>query len=425
MRNANTGVFAAFVLVFFLLLLAGPMLFLLYRSGFLRLPELTYYNITIAATAGLFVIPFFLVFLAAISLAAKRKKAAAAGLKLKREPEHYPWEDVFRSSSRTGTDRFKATAKKVGPSAPKPSITALAVVAVLVAASIVFFVMIVPGARNAFTNIGKGPNLTNLSNLTNMTDLTKLSPAEDASNATKNESTLLQFFKAKLSNLRKAGITNLTEAARLAEAAKTKEEETKEKQKQEKEARQKGQEALALAAKFKAAAATVSKTVSKASNVKVFWPYALVGIGVLVLIAGSFYFYKAKKVKPATEWLSACIADSADWLVAIFSDVKRNSVKLFIFTVVIAVAALAFVFRNWFKVKLSGFSKVFVPVLGTIRESAVSIFYAAKNFLLAYRLYILIGVVVLLVVLGILFALARKAMGKEKAEKEKALAKTK
>ncbi|MBI2581178.1 hypothetical protein HYV85_05245 [Candidatus Woesearchaeota archaeon] len=400
MKRANTGVFAAFLLVFlFLLVTVIPLLLLLFSYGFLQLPKLTYYNITIAATTGLFIIPVFLVFLAAvIALAAKRKGAAvAAGLKPRREPEPYPWESVFGAAGKEDFKAVKVTAKTAFTS-PKPSVTVLAVAAVIVAATVVFFVMVVPTAKDVFTGGGKGSNLTVLANLS----------AGISDNVVKNESasSLFQFFKAKLSNLRKTNMTGLAEEARIAEAKKLAELE-KAKQKQEKEAKQKEQKASsfsALAAKFNAVKAAAVK-------VSAFWPYALAGISMLVMLAGGFYFYRAKKVKPAAEWVRTCVADSAGWLAVLFSDVKRNGLKLLIIAAVVLAAALAFVFRSWLKAKLPAFSKVAVPVLAAIRESAISFFYAARNFLLAYRIYILIGIAVLLVIFGILFVLERK--GKE------------
>lgn len=409
--NNNSAAFLL-LLLFLVLATAPPALVFAYHYGVLPLPQLDYGSVMIFATAALFLLPVFFVLFAAVAMLLKKRKESGGvvGVAAKRAPksEHYPWEGVFRTAEK---EEFKAAKAKVraafvAPSAPKLNVAALVVVAVIVAATVIFFVIIVPGAKNVFTNIGQGSNLTNL---------TKLSTAEDASNASnavKNESTntLLQFFKTKLSGLKKGSITNLTEAAQLAEAAKAK-------QKQEKEAKQKEQRTSsfsALATKFKAAAAAVSKTVSKASKVKVFWPYALIGVGVLVLLAGGFYFYKAKKAKPTVEWLRACVADSAGWLVVLFAEVKRNSLKLLVSAVVIAVAALAFVFRSWLKVKLPAFSKVAVPVLAAIRESAISFFYATRNFLLAYRLYILIGIAVLLVVLCVLFLLERKGKEKEK-----------
>ncbi len=401
MRNANTGVFAAFLLVF-LLLLAAPVLFFLYGYGFLQLPQLTSFNVMAAATAGFFIIPVFFVFLASIiKLSAKGKRAAVfAGLKPRQEPEHYPWEGVFQAAEK---DEFKTVSvgAKTAFATPKPNITVLAVIAVIVAATVVFFVMVVPTAKDMFTVDGKGSNLTDLANLS--------AGAGISDSTVKNESanSLLQFFKAKLSNLRKTNITGLAEEAKAAEAKKSAEAAKKEaaaRQKQEKEARQKEQRASS----FSALAAKFTKFKAAALKAAQFWPYALAGIGVLILLAGGFYIYKAKKIKPAIELFRTAAADSVGWLAVIFSDVKRNSLKLLIFAVVIAAAVLAFVFRNWLKAKLPAFSKAVAPVLAAIRESAISFFYAARNFLLAYRLYILIGIAVLLVVLGILFALERK-----------------
>ncbi|MBI2141457.1 hypothetical protein HYU16_03460 [Candidatus Woesearchaeota archaeon] len=400
MRHANTGVFAAFLLVF-LLLLAAPVLFFLYGYGFLQLPKLTSSNIVVAATAGLFFIPVFLVFLAAIvKLAAKRKRGAAViGFKPRQEPEHYPWENVFRAA---GKEEFKAAKVKVKAAfaAPKLNATALAVAAVIIAATVVFFVVVVPTAKDVFTGDGKGSNLTDLGNLS--------AGISDKDNVVKNESasSLFQFFKAKLSNLGKTNMTSQAEEAKAAEAKKLAEAE-KAKQKQEKEAKQKERMASsfsALAVKFKAVKAA-------ALQASAFWPFVLAGAGILVLLAGGFYVYKAKKIRPAIELLRTSAADSVEWLAVLFAAARKNIVKIIALAILVAAAIAAFVFRDWLRGKVSGLS----GFPGSLPNSLFELAFAVRDFFSAYRFYIAIGVIALLVILGILFVLERKGKESETA----------
>ncbi|MBI2143489.1 hypothetical protein HYU20_04085 [Candidatus Woesearchaeota archaeon] len=185
-----------------------------------------------------------------------------------------------------------------------------------------------------------------------------------------------------------------------AKRAQAKAEEAKAKQEQEKEAKeakQKEQRASsfsALATKFRAAALKASA----------FWPYAIAGIGVLVLLAGGFYIYKAKKIKPAAEWFKTSFrtsaADSADWFAVLFTAARMNSIKIVALAVVVAAAIAAFVFRGWLLGKIS-----------KAPDSALGVLLAVRDFFSAYRIYIAIGIIALLAILGLLFVLERK--GKE------------
>lgn len=84
MGNNNSGILVLLFLAL-ALLLAVPLLFL---SG--AMPALSYRDISIAATAGLFIIPVLFVFLAAIILASRRKGVARPAAQAR-----YPWDNIF------------------------------------------------------------------------------------------------------------------------------------------------------------------------------------------------------------------------------------------------------------------------------------------------------------------------------------------
>ena len=121
-----------------------------------------------------------------------------------------------------------------------------------------------------------------------------------------------------------------------------------------------------------------------------------------VALAGTLVLSrKTGQLSELREWFK----DIAAWIGSIPSAIRDNFAKAILPAIlaILVVAAIAgFIFRKWLASKF--------PILARLKISGnlSHLPSALKDFVLVYRLYILIGVLTLLVVIGILIALEKR-----------------
>ncbi len=384
--NKSVALFLALVLFLFLITMP-PVLFFGRRYGVLSLPQLTSHNIALAATAGLFAIPVFFIYAAAIIVALKKgrpegvglRPAAVARVAVAERQVHYPWEDIF------GPEREGVAEKPYRKIQGKPfsgNYKALAaVVVVLAIVGLIVLLSVMPNANNAL--FGRGPNETKQASITNA--------ASNASAANASEGNLF---------------SRLLSAAKIRALAQPVVKEAKP------QAKAPAGVPLLAAVKgfgskvkkgFLSSLGSVKLRVSKVNHI-VWRNMAIAGI-IILLAVSVFYSRKSGQLG----WILSWFRDWLDWLVAILVYMRKNKLKVLLWVIVVAVVCAAIgavVFRKWLGARFPSISA------SSFTGAAVNALFAVRDFVSAYRLYILIGIFALLAIIGILFIY--ETMGRKK-----------
>ncbi len=293
--NKSVAVFLLLLAVLFLLVAPLVMVFGHY-SGFLSLPEfVTYHNISIAALAGLFVIPVLFIYAAAIIVAMKKRRPAGIALRpavskavVVGKHVHYHWEDAF------GPERERVAEKphrsQISGKPFAVNYKALAAVAVMLAI-IGLIVLISVVSNNTFFG---GHNETKAVNITKA--------ASDA--VIKNASQLPQANAS-------AGVPLLDKA--------------------------------------KSFGSGVKARISAVNHV-VWRNMAVAGV-VILLAASLFYSRRTGQLAEVPDWLGGW----AGWLLGIFAYARRNKLKVLLYVLAAAVVCgviAAVAFGKLLKIKL-------------------------------------------------------------------------
>ena len=365
MGNNNSGL----LLLLFLLLafvLAVPLLFLLLHYNAVALPSLSSNSIAIAAAAGLFVIPVLFLFLAIIALAGKTRRAGPARVR-------YPWEAAFPEVAKEhelpGAEVSRARAAGKNPNfgvtaagAPVPSAFGI---------KAVFAVVIV---------------LLLLASLVFLSQRLS-SPFDSGSNETKANATAEK----------KTGNSTLPSSSALQNIAAP--------------AKNQG---INLAGWFRSLAASFARFAHLIQDLPAkLWQSIAAAALVVVLVVALFYSSKAGQLSEAGEWFGGIVG----WIGDIPAAIGRNFAKIIMPTILLVAAvflAAGYFFRKWLGANLPGFAFV-AGILADFLSRA-------RDFILLYKLYIVIGVFALVAVVGFLVAADRRGNGsKQQANLEKQL----
>ncbi len=362
MRTNNSGLLVLLLLIL-ALVLAVPLLFLFsyYSPGPATLPALSSHTVTIAATAGLFIIPVLFVYLAAIILAAKTRRAGPARV-------HYPWEndfpDVVKEPEllRAKVSRVRAADKKiaakgthVGLSFDIKAVLAVAIV-ILLLVGLVFWSQRMSGPFSYKSDVSK------------------------ANASVEENATQLQPEKTGNSPARKPlAVPDVAGAAKNF--------------------------GIKITGWFRNLAAGAVHSIQELPA-KVWLSIAAAAL-VVILVAALFYSNKTGQLGEIGNWLK----DIAGWLGTIPAAIRGNFAKKIMpaILMIVAIALVAgYVFRKWLGANLPGFASV--------ANNLVNLPSMARDFILVYRLYILIGIFTLVAVIGFLMTVERRGKGKNQPE---------
>lgn len=383
----SNGSFVTWLLVaFFLFLVTTPVLAFAFYFKILPLPQLDYGSITAVAAAGLLVVPFILLLIAAVALASARKREFIPKLL---KPKRYPWEDVFKQREFAAARAVVIPSRKVAaPIAGPKSGTGVKVIAVIAVVILALAVLafFTPSIRE-FT--GTSSNETrNESKAVAATAYANISEKVPAANVSKIN--ISAFFR-KVFAARNA--TTKVEPAKTVEKA--------------------------VPADFSKAIANLRSSVGKsAADIKSrigkvpykAWQSVAAAVLAVALAATVFLSYRTGQLYEIVLWIKGWIA----WLFSLPSIIMRNKLKSLAIALAVAVVCggvAAFVFRSKLA-KLGGFAAASKAAAANLPSNAgpaiFSLLISVRNFLFVYRLYIFIGIFVLLAVIGILYALERK-----------------
>ena len=395
------------ILITFLFLLTAPIIMVFgHYSGLLQLPEfVTYHNVSIAATAGLFIIPVLFIYLAAIIIALKRRRhsgvssVAVANVAVAKKralvPVRYAWETVFGPEKEPVTVKLKPIPKS---SAALNSRAMAGVVIALAVIGLIILVSVTPSLSNAF---GRSHNETKSANIT----ITQAPGAANADNFSKNvsgkmpasagnaskENVLSRFFSAvtRLQPQQKQLATPLVKVEKPAPQIKISLSPIKN-----------------FAGKIKSwAVSSIGSLKSRVSKVShVVWRNIAIAAVVILFAVSVFYSHKTGQLGEIPEWLNGW----RDWLAGILYAAWRNIWKVIGGVIVVAVIGgiiAAAVFRKW--LSAHGIN-VKLPTISSMPSSPFDALIAVRDFVSVYRLYIIIGVFAFLAMVGILFAFEKK-----------------
>lgn len=382
----NKSIAFFLLLLAFLFLLTVPFVVIfLHYSGLLPLPKfITYHNVSIAATAGLFAIPVLLIYVAAIIIALKKGRPAGAvqpAAAVSRavavgKQVHYPWEDVF------GPEREMVAEEPYSRVQGKQfagNYRALAVVVVVLAVVALVLISVVLNANNAL--FGSGHNETKSANITKV--------ASNASAAKASGSLFSRLFSA--------AKTQVSAQPVIKEA----------------KPQSKSPAGVSVLSAVKGFGSKVKKAfLSSLSSVKLWvskvnhavWRNIAIACVIIIFAASLFYSSKSGQLGGVLGWFRDWLA----WLAAILAAARKNWLKVSLAIILIAVicaATGAVVFRKWLSAR--GLH-VRLPAAGSISDSVVNALLAIRDFVAVYRLYIIIGVVALLVIIGVLLVFERR-----------------
>ncbi|MBI2142783.1 hypothetical protein HYU20_00360 [Candidatus Woesearchaeota archaeon] len=404
MANNKSVAFFVLLLAFLFLLTAPIVLVAGYYFGILRLS-----GIVTAATAGLFLIPAFLVYLAAIVVAVKKRglavpsAAVAKAAVVRQAPARYAWEGVFGLEE--GREEKRHEEKRRATSKP-PAANFKAAAAVVVVIALVALVLLLANATKPA--IVAGANKTGAANVT---------AADASSNVTGEKQSVLSRILARVFAARNA--TN--EAQAVQDVGEKPADEVKPQQPQ------RNLSTVSLSGAAKKALGSVksfggkikSGLVSSAGSLKsgilkvpdAVWQKIAVAAVALLAAVTLFYSHKAGQLGEIPKWFR----DWLSWLLGIFSYAGKNKLKVMLWLVLAAVvcaAVAAVIFRGWLKVKLPA-----LPAfsMSGVVASAVNALLAVRDFVSVYRLYILIGIFSLLAIIGILFIYENRGKKKEES----------
>lgn len=395
----NKSVVLFLLLLAFLFLLTVPLVLILgYSVGLLQLPQVNYRSIAIAATTGLFVIPVLLIFLAAVIVAVKKRKlavpsAAVAKVAVARQvPASYAWEGVFGADEESEHKEKRRTVLK--PS----SANFKAVAAVVIVIALVVLVLLANATKQGSI---AGANKTAVANVT----------AADTPPVTlEEEQNVFSRILAQVFAGRNA--TNETQAGQDAG----------EKPAEIKPQRDTTSVSLSAAAKKVLGSAKnfgskiKSSIIGLTSSIKsrilkvpdAAWRNIAVAAVALLAVGTAFYSHRAGQLGEIPAWFRGWLG----WLATILAAARKNWQKVIIRSILVAVvcaAVAAVVFRKWLAAR---FPSISFP---SIMDAAVSALLAVRDFVSAYRLYILIGIFALLAIIGILFMYETRGKKKEKS----------
>ncbi len=392
---ANDKLAVLVLLLAFLFLLTAPLVLIIgYYFGILPpflidlfAKKVMLSHIITAATAGLFLIPVIFVFLAAIIVAVKKRRLATPSVAVakaavaRQAPARYHWEGMFGQGKRR-EEKSKQTSK--------PHTANLkAAAAVVIVIAIVILVLLLPKAT-------KPDSIADANKTAAANDAI---PAETPSDVTAEKQNVLSRILAKVFAARNA--TNETQEGR--DAVEKPAGEVKP---------QRNISSVSLSAAAKNTLGSVKdfggkvkgKFVDSASKAKsavakvpdAAWQKIAVAAVALLVAGVLFYSHRAGQLGEIPAWFLGWL----DWLKHIFAAAWKNKARVILVAAVIFVAAAgmaAFVFRKKLNAKLPDLS------LSAVSDKALDALFAVRDFVLAYRLYILIGIFALLAIIGILF----------------------
>lgn len=342
----------------FLFLLTVPLALIFgHYSGLLSLPKfVTYRNVSAAVTAGLFIIPVLMVFLAAVIVAVKKQRLAIPSAAVSRpvarkEAVRYPWEGMFGSEER----EEHVERRKPLPKLHAPGSKLRAAAAVIIAVVVLLALLMVLQQKGAFVS-----------------DANKIVEEKPAVVEVKPQQNLTPFqFSAT--------------AKKVVDSAR------------------------GFAGKIKGGfAGSVSKVKSAAAKVpSAAWQGIAIAVLVLLFAGTLFYSRKTQQLGSIPDWVGGW----AGWLLGIFSYAGKNRLKALLWAIAAVVACaviVAVAFGRQLKVKLPALPAVSMP---GIANSAANALLAVKDFVSVYRSYIAIGIFALLAIIGILVALEKRGKG--------------
>lgn len=341
------------VVLFFLLL---AFLFILTASLVLVFKER---GLAFAATAGLFIMPVLFVYFAAVIVAVRKRRlhgfpsAAVSKPAAKKEPVRYPWEGMFGIEEKEYVERRKPVLK---PSAAgsKPGV---AVIIVIAAVALILLVALQQKAADV-----PGSNKT-------------IEAKQDAGEKPAGEVKLqLNFTSVRLS----AAAKKVADSARGFGGK--------------------------IKSKLTGAASSLKSRIQKVPSAA--WEGVAVAAVAFLLVYTVFYSHGTGQLGGIQKWFRGWLG----WLLGIFSYAGKNKLKVLLWLVLVAVvcaAIAAVVFRKWLIAKFPS-----VSASGLI-GMAVNALIAVRDFVLVYRIYIIIGIFVMLAVIGILVAFEKKSKGKD------------
>ncbi|MBI2549596.1 hypothetical protein HYV83_00255 [Candidatus Woesearchaeota archaeon] len=384
MRN-NDAFVLWLVVALFLFLVTIPVLAFAFYFKILPLPQLDYGSIAAVAAAGLLVVPLIFVLIAVVALASARKREFIP------KPRHYPWEGVFKQKE------FAAAAaavvvprKKLAVPVDKPKsgagIKAVAVVAVVVLALV---------ALSFFTSTLKefsifvGANET-ANETRNVSAITTANISEKVPVANVSKINISAFFRKVF-----AARNETAKVAHVKAAEKT-------------EPADFGKAFANVRSSIGRSVADIKSSIGKVPyNV---WQSVAAAVLAVVLATTVFLSHRTGQLGEVVLWVKGWVV----WLFSLPSAIMRNKLKSLVIALAVAVVCggvAAFVFRNKLA-NLGGFAAASRAAAANLPSNAgpaiFGLLISVRNFLFVYRLYIFIGIFVLLVVIGILYMLERK-----------------
>ena len=424
MANNKSSVLFLLLLAFLFLLTAPLVLIFGHNSSLLQLPQfVTYHNVSIAATAGLFIIPVLFVYLAAVIVALKKgshaKISSVAVAKVavakKRVTVRYAWESVFRPEKEPVPVKLRTIPKN--PATPNSRAIAAVVIALAVI-GLIILVSVTPSLSNAF---GRGHNETKYANITQPAVQPAVAP-NNVSKAVSSKTPAANASSSANASKENAFSRFLSAVSKIQPPQEPAKPLVKE-EKQASEVASKGNAVspiLKIKKSFAPAKSFGSKVKKvflnsirrlKAAILKVsnhVWQKIAVSAVALLLVAAVFYSHKTNQLGGIPKWFNGWF----DRLAAILAAVRRNIWKTV--GVVIAVAVIgwviaAAVFGKW--LSASGINAK-LPTMSSLPNSLFDALIAARNFISVYRLYIIIGIFAFLIIIGILFAFEKKGKNK-------------
>lgn len=326
------------LLLAFLFLMTAPLVLIFAYQGF-----------SAAATAGLFIIPVLMVFLAVMIVAVKKRRlaipsAAAARPAAKREQVRYPWESMFGSKEDEYVERRKPLSK---PSAAgfRQRVSVAVVIAVVVLALVVVLQQKGADVQDANKTLGEKPAIVEVKPQQNFTPVKISAVAKKVVDSAKG-------FVGKIKG------------------------------------------------KFVGSFSKVKSAVAKAPVA--VWQGIAVAVVSFLLTVTVFYSAKSGQLAEVSGWSGGWLG----WLLGSLLYARRNKLKVLLWFIAAAVASAVVavvVFRKWIIAKL--------PSVSGLVGVAVNALLAVKDFVSVYRTYIIIGVFALLAIIGVLVALERRGKG--------------
>ncbi|MBI3037305.1 hypothetical protein HYY73_06190 [Candidatus Woesearchaeota archaeon] len=408
MRN-NDPFVLWLVAAFFLFLATIPVLAFAFYFKILPLPRLDYGSIAAVAAAGLLVVPFILLLIAAVALASAKRSEFIP------KPKHYPWEGVFKQRELAAAAAVVVPGRKVAASVvtPNPSraghdwaqssyarlgkgagIKAVAVVAVVVLA-LVALAFFTPKLKEFAIGTGANETAKETANVSVMAtaNISEKVMVANVSKTNESQNLISALFK----KIRAGNNKNETMKVVPVEVA-----------------------GKAAPANFSRAIANVRSSIGwSAAGIKSrigkvpykVWQSVAAAVLAVVLATTVFLSYRTGQLYEVVLWVKGWVALLFSFPSAIMRN-KLKSLAIALAAAVICAGVAAFVFRINLFANLGGFASASKAAASNLPSNAglaiFSLLMSVRNFLLIYRLYVFIGILVLLAVIGILYTLERK-----------------